>query len=265
MCGEHAARHRKQVGDQLSVVANLPRHFAENQIDPRQPIRARRDERLVVRYFHRPDFERDAGNFRVQRRNTIAQIIVRNELRMFARDEQDVAEALRCQRRHLALARRATLMPLLADYAQREKVHATVVGPEAPLAAGIVDVFRARNLRIFGPTKAAAQLESSKDFAKRFMTRHNIPTAKFSTFSDIEAAHAYIDAEGAPIVSRSGIVEAGDKRAYENIVFARFNLDWLSYVNDDYVNYCLAAERFKDFGFWRVPTMEELGGRDIAQ
>jgi hypothetical protein len=67
---------------------------------------------------------------------------------------------------------------------EREKVHATVVGPEAPLAAGIVDVFRARGLRIFGPTKAAAQLESSKDFAKRFMTRHKIPTAKFQTFAD---------------------------------------------------------------------------------
>ena len=97
----------------------------------------------------------------------------------------------------------------LADYAQREKVHATVVGPEAPLAAGIVDVFRARNLRIFGPTKAAAQLESSKDFAKRFMTRHKIPTAKFQTFSDIKAAHAYIDAEGAPIVIKADGLAAG--------------------------------------------------------
>ena len=98
---------------------------------------------------------------------------------------------------------------VLADYAQREKVHATVVGPEAPLAAGIVDVFRARGLRIFGPTKAAAQLESSKDFAKRFMTRHNIPTAKFSTFSDIKAARAYIDAEGAPIVIKADGLAAG--------------------------------------------------------
>ena len=97
----------------------------------------------------------------------------------------------------------------LADYAQREKVHATVVGPEAPLAAGIVDVFRARNLRIFGPTKAAAQLESSKDFAKRFMARHNIATAKFQTFADLAAAHAYIDAEGAPIVVKADGLAAG--------------------------------------------------------
>jgi phosphoribosylamine--glycine ligase len=97
----------------------------------------------------------------------------------------------------------------LADYAQREKVDTTVVGPEAPLAAGIVDVFRARKLRIFGPTKAAAQLESSKDFAKRFMTRHNIPTAKFETFADLAAAHAYIDAEGAPIVVKADGLAAG--------------------------------------------------------
>ena len=97
----------------------------------------------------------------------------------------------------------------LADYAQRERVHATVVGPEAPLAAGIVDVFRARDLRIFGPTRAAAQLESSKDFAKRFMTRHNIPTARFQTFAEIKAAHAYIDAEGAPIVVKADGLAAG--------------------------------------------------------
>jgi phosphoribosylamine--glycine ligase len=92
----------------------------------------------------------------------------------------------------------------LAAFAQREKIHATIVGPEAPLAAGIVDFFRAQGLRIFGPTQAAAQLESSKDFAKRFMIRHNIPTAKFQTFTDspadIAAAHAYINQEGAPIV-----------------------------------------------------------------
>jgi len=97
----------------------------------------------------------------------------------------------------------------LAEYARREKVHATVVGPEAPLAEGIVDVFRARDLRIFGPTRAAAQLESSKDFAKRFMTRHKIPTAKFQTFTDRDAAHAYVAAEGAPIVVKADGLAAG--------------------------------------------------------
>jgi phosphoribosylamine--glycine ligase len=97
----------------------------------------------------------------------------------------------------------------LADYAEKEKVHLTVVGPEAPLAAGIVDVFRARGLRIFGPTKAAAQLESSKDFAKRFMARHGIPTAEFATFSDAQAAHAYVENKGAPIVIKADGLAAG--------------------------------------------------------
>ena len=81
----------------------------------------------------------------------------------------------------------------LADFAEKEKIHLTVVGPETPLAAGLVNVFRARGLKVFGPTKEAAQLESSKDFAKRFMARHKIPTAAFETFTDIAAAHAYVD------------------------------------------------------------------------
>ena len=85
----------------------------------------------------------------------------------------------------------------------------TVVGPEAPLAAGIVDAFRAAGLKIFGPTKAAAQLESSKDFAKRFMVRHNIPTAFFETFSDIKAARAYVEKHGAPIVIKADGLAAG--------------------------------------------------------
>jgi phosphoribosylamine--glycine ligase len=97
----------------------------------------------------------------------------------------------------------------LADYAASENIYLTVVGPEAPLAAGIVDVFRARGLRIFGPTKAAAQLESSKDFAKRFMARHGIPTAEFQTFADAAQAHAYVDAKGAPIVVKADGLAAG--------------------------------------------------------
>ena len=97
----------------------------------------------------------------------------------------------------------------LADFAEKEKIHLTVVGPEAPLAAGIVNLFRARGLKIFGPTKEAAQLESSKDFAKRFMTRHNIPTAAFETFSDTGAAHAYVDRKGTPIVIKADGLAAG--------------------------------------------------------
>ena len=79
---------------------------------------------------------------------------------------------------------------------QAEKIGLTVVGPEAPLAAGVVDLFRARGLRIFGPTQAAAQLESSKAFAKDFMQRHGIPTARYATFTDAAAAHAYVDSAG---------------------------------------------------------------------
>ena len=97
----------------------------------------------------------------------------------------------------------------LADFAEREKIHLTVVGPEAPLAAGVVNVFRARGLKVFGPTKEAAQLESSKDFAKRFMARHKIPTAAFETFSETAAAHAYVDGKGAPIVIKADGLAAG--------------------------------------------------------
>jgi phosphoribosylamine--glycine ligase len=102
-----------------------------------------------------------------------------------------------------------TAIPDLIAFAQREDVYMTVVGPEAPLAAGIVDAFRAAGLKIFGPTRAAAQLESSKDFAKRFMVRHNIPTAFFETFSDIQAAKAYVDKHGAPIVVKADGLAAG--------------------------------------------------------
>lgn len=97
----------------------------------------------------------------------------------------------------------------LADYVEKEGIGITVVGPEAPLAAGVVDVFRARGLKIFGPTKAAAQLESSKDFAKAFMVRHNIPTGKYQTFTDPVLAHAYIDEQGAPIVVKADGLAAG--------------------------------------------------------
>ena len=97
----------------------------------------------------------------------------------------------------------------LADFAQSEKIGLTVVGPEAPLAGGVVDIFRARGLKVFGPTQAAAQLESSKAFAKDFMKRHRIPTAAYDTFTDAAAAHAYVDAQGAPIVIKADGLAAG--------------------------------------------------------
>jgi phosphoribosylamine--glycine ligase len=97
----------------------------------------------------------------------------------------------------------------LLEFAVREHIALTVVGPEVPLAAGIVDLFRERGQKIFGPTQAAAQLESSKDFAKAFMQRHGIPTARYQTFTDAAQAHAYIDANGAPIVVKADGLAAG--------------------------------------------------------
>ena len=102
-----------------------------------------------------------------------------------------------------------TAIDELVEVARNEQVGFTVVGPEAPLAAGVVDAFRAAGLPIFGPTRAAARLESSKDFAKQFLVRHNIPTAKYQTFADAAAAHAYVDAEGAPIVIKADGLAAG--------------------------------------------------------
>jgi phosphoribosylamine--glycine ligase len=97
----------------------------------------------------------------------------------------------------------------LLDFALKEHIHLTVVGPEAPLSQGVVDVFRANNLKIFGPTKLAAQLEGSKDFAKAFMVRHNIPTAAYATFTDVQKAHDYVNAQGAPIVIKADGLAAG--------------------------------------------------------
>jgi phosphoribosylamine--glycine ligase len=97
----------------------------------------------------------------------------------------------------------------LRSWAATEKIAVTVVGPEGPLAAGVVDDFRKHGLRVFGPTRAAAQLESSKAFSKAFMKRHGIPTAAFDTFTDAQAAHAYVDKIGAPIVVKADGLAAG--------------------------------------------------------
>ena len=102
-----------------------------------------------------------------------------------------------------------TDLPTLCQWAQDNAIALTVVGPEAPLAAGVVDMFRAAGLRIFGPTQAAAQLESSKAFSKAFMPRHGIPTAAFDTFTDAAAAHAYVEQLGAPIVIKADGLAAG--------------------------------------------------------
>ena len=133
----------------------------------------------------------------------------------------------------------------LADFAQAEKIALTVVGPETPLAGGIVDVFRARGLRIFGPTRAAAQLESSKAFAKAFMQRHQIPTAGFAVFTDAAAAHAHVDAEmarggdqsggqgGAPIVIKADGLAAGKGVVVAtSLAQAHEAIDWMLGAED---------------------------------
>jgi phosphoribosylamine--glycine ligase len=100
-------------------------------------------------------------------------------------------------------------IPELIEFAKKEAVAFTVVGPESPLAEGIVDAFRAAGLKIFGPTQAAARLESSKEFAKNFMQRHGIPTAAYAAFSEAAPAHQYIDKQGAPIVIKADGLAAG--------------------------------------------------------
>ena len=119
-----------------------------------------------------------------------------------------------------------TTIPDLIEFAKREDIYMTVVGPEAPLAAGVVDAFRADGLKIFGPTKAAAQLESSKDFAKRFMVRHNIPTAFYQTFTDAAEARAYVDKHGAPIVIKADGLAAG-----KGVVVAESKLEAFSAID----------------------------------
>src|SRR5260221_2455636 len=100
-------------------------------------------------------------------------------------------------------------IPELVKFAQDEQIYLTVVGPEAPLAAGVVDAFQAAGLKIFGPSKAAAKLEASKDFAKQFMVRHNIPTARYATFTSADEARFYVQEQGAPIVIKADGLAAG--------------------------------------------------------
>ncbi len=123
----------------------------------------------------------------------------------------------------------------LRAWAQDNKIVLTVVGPEQPLAAGIVDEFRAHGLRVFGPTQAAAQLESSKAFSKAFMQRHGIPTAEYETFSDPVAAHAYVDLKGAPIVVKADGLAAGKGVVVAmNVAEAHEAIDFMLAANADF-------------------------------
>jgi phosphoribosylamine--glycine ligase len=123
----------------------------------------------------------------------------------------------------------------LSAWAMAQKIALTVVGPEQPLAAGIVDEFRAQGLRVFGPTQAAAQLESSKAFSKAFMKRHGIPTAEYETFSDPVAAHAYVDLKGAPIVVKADGLAAGKGVVVAmNVAEAHEAIDFMLAADDDF-------------------------------
>ncbi|MFM2408300.1 MAG: hypothetical protein RL358_1042 [Pseudomonadota bacterium] len=144
-------------------------------------------------------------------------------------------------------------IPELIDFVKREDIYMTVVGPEAPLAAGVVDAFRAAGLKIFGPTKAAAQLESSKDFAKRFMTRHNIPTAFFETFSEIAPAKAYVEKHGAPIVVKADGLAAG-----KGVVVAMSKQEAF-----DAIDMMLSDNKLGDAGA-RVVVEEFLAGEEAS-
>lgn len=104
---------------------------------------------------------------------------------------------------------KATDINGLLQLAQRERIDLTIVGPEAPLVAGIVDAFQVAELACFGPSKAAARLEGSKGFTKDFLARHNIPTAAYERFTDFDAATAYIESQGAPIVIKADGLAAG--------------------------------------------------------
>ncbi|HEX8477501.1 MAG TPA: phosphoribosylamine--glycine ligase [Telluria sp.] len=141
----------------------------------------------------------------------------------------------------------------LADFAQAEHIALTLVGPEVPLAAGIVNIFRGRGLKIFGPTREAAQLESSKDFAKAFMERHGIPTARYQTFSDAAPAHDYIDAMGAPIVIKADGLAAG-----KGVVVA-MSLEEAHAA----VDHMLADNAFGDAGA-RIVIEEFLAGEEAS-
>jgi phosphoribosylamine---glycine ligase len=141
----------------------------------------------------------------------------------------------------------------LLAFAQKEQIGLTIVGPEAPLSQGVVDAFRAAGLKIFGPTKAAAQLESSKDFAKAFMLRHNIPTAKYQTFTDTKLAHDYVNAQGAPIVIKADGLAAG-----KGVVVA-MNLDEAHAAIDA----MLADNKLGDAGA-RVVIEEFLTGEEAS-
>ena len=141
----------------------------------------------------------------------------------------------------------------LLDFAQTNQVEMTIVGPEAPLVAGVVDAFEAAGQAVFGPTQAAAQLEGSKVFSKDFLARHAIPTAEYQNFTDIEPALAYVREKGAPIVVKADGLAAGKG------VIVAMTLD----EAEDAIRDMLAGNAFGDAGS-RVVIEEFLDGEEAS-
>lgn len=144
-------------------------------------------------------------------------------------------------------------IPELVAFAQQEKIDLTIVGPEAPLVAGVVDQFAAAGLTIFGPTRAAAQLEGSKAFSKDFLARHNIPTAAYQNFTDVEAAKAYVRQQGAPIVIKADGLAAG-----KGVILAQSEAEAFAAID-----HMLAGNAFGEAGH-RVVIEEFLMGEEAS-
>ncbi|NQW34606.1 MAG: phosphoribosylamine--glycine ligase [Methylophilales bacterium] len=146
-----------------------------------------------------------------------------------------------------------TDIDLLSQFAIEKKIDLTIVGPEVPLSKGIVNKFRDNNLNIFGPTREAAQLESSKDFSKFFMKKHGIPTAEYKTFTDAKSAHNYIAKKGSPIVIKADGLAAG-----KGVVVA---------MNDEEahnaIDLMLSDNQFGDAGA-RIIIEEFLQGEEVS-
>lgn len=141
----------------------------------------------------------------------------------------------------------------LVEFAQNNQIGLTIVGPEAPLVIGVVDAFRAAKLPIFGPTEAAAQLEGSKAFTKDFLARHNIPTAEYQNFTEIEPALAYLKQKGAPIVVKADGLAAG-----KGVIVAMTEQE-----AEDAVRDMLAGNAFGEAGH-RVVIEEFLDGEEAS-
>ncbi|WP_334324293.1 phosphoribosylamine--glycine ligase [Gilliamella apicola] len=148
---------------------------------------------------------------------------------------------------------KATDVSGLLSFAQQEQIDLTIVGPEAPLVIGVVDSFQKAGLKIFGPTKSASQLEGSKAFTKDFLARHNIPTAEYQNFTELEPALAYIREKGAPIVIKADGLAAG-----KGVIVAMTLEEAEAAVND-----MLAGNAFGDAGH-RVVIEEFLEGEEAS-